>query len=370
MRTWKRKHEQYWKIEITPDDLEEVKQNFDERKRGIDLAVDENHEPNHRALWRIRQLYVAWDWLFAKIQLEQEGASLLSKWMYKYFSPEIIWHKKDEETGEINKNLLVWWAFTNRPFFKKMEGALYSEALWDDKDTKFFIFWDDPMNFPEMVKNLIKDGQIDKETHANVMEAFGEEQSDLRNDFVAKFWETMATEEDESSEDQKEDEKETETEEKKEDQEEKKEDTWSEKTEEKGEFSDKEWSVSFAEFAEMKEKIKKFEFAEKKANIEKSLSSFVFSESNLDWVVLPKSMTKLIDFAVSLDEKQLWQFSEILSGVKQIDPEMFAEKGKDKTKNKFENMSDDEKLDAMAEEIVAKEKMSYTDAVKKARNMM
>jgi len=43
------------------------------------------------------------------------------------------------------------------------------------------------MNFPEMVKNLIKDGQIDKETHANVMEAFGEEQSDLRNDFVAKF---------------------------------------------------------------------------------------------------------------------------------------------------------------------------------------
>lgn len=44
MRTGKWQHPMYGEIDITAAVLSDVKKNFDEEARGIDLAVDENHE--------------------------------------------------------------------------------------------------------------------------------------------------------------------------------------------------------------------------------------------------------------------------------------------------------------------------------------
>ena len=128
MRSGKWSHPMYGEINITPEVLTDVKKNFDEQARGIDLAVDENHESNHKALGWFRELTKKGkDSLFATIELTKKGAELLSEGAYKYFSPEIVFNKQDEESGKSIKNLLIGGAFTNRPFFKAMQPLLASE---------------------------------------------------------------------------------------------------------------------------------------------------------------------------------------------------------------------------------------------------
>lgn len=106
-----------------------MKANFDANVRQIELAVDENHEPNHKALARYRELTLQEknETLFASLELTKKGAELLNEGAYKYFSPEIVFKKQDEETGKIITNLLIGGAFTNRPFFKAMKPLLASE---------------------------------------------------------------------------------------------------------------------------------------------------------------------------------------------------------------------------------------------------
>ena len=92
------------KIEITSKTLSEVKENFDNNERQIDLAVDENHEPNHKALARYRELYLKdnKNSLFAKLELTQKGADLLNEWAYKYFfSPEIVFKNKTKKAERL-----------------------------------------------------------------------------------------------------------------------------------------------------------------------------------------------------------------------------------------------------------------------------
>ena len=69
MRIGKRNHPSYGEIEVTADTLVDVKKNFEENKRGIELAVDENHEDNHKALGWYRELFIVADGLYAKIEL-------------------------------------------------------------------------------------------------------------------------------------------------------------------------------------------------------------------------------------------------------------------------------------------------------------
>lgn len=128
MRTGKWNHPAYGEFEITPETLTQVKDNFTANLRGIKLAVDENHEPNHKALAWYTELYqVTEDDLFAKLELTQKGADLLNEGAYRYFSPEIVFYKTDEETGKPITNMLVGGAFTNRPFFKSMQPLMASE---------------------------------------------------------------------------------------------------------------------------------------------------------------------------------------------------------------------------------------------------
>jgi hypothetical protein len=128
MRVGKWNHPAYGEFAITKDTLKEVKANFDADTRGIELAVDENHEPNHKALACYKELYqVTENDLFAKLELTQKGADLLNEGAYRYFSPEIVFFKTDEETGKPITNMLVGGAFTNRPFFKSMQPLMASE---------------------------------------------------------------------------------------------------------------------------------------------------------------------------------------------------------------------------------------------------
>lgn len=128
MREGKWQHPSYGEVVVSQETLAEVKKNFDENKRGIELAVDENHEPNHKALGWYKELEIAAkSALYATIELTKKGAELMTEGAYRYFSPEIIFSSKDEETGEPVHNLLIGGAFTNRPFFKSMQPLMASE---------------------------------------------------------------------------------------------------------------------------------------------------------------------------------------------------------------------------------------------------
>ena len=103
MRIGKWNHPEYGTFEITDKMMKEFKANFDKMERGIELAVDENHEENHRALGWFKELYIKDDGLFAKIKLNRKGSELLTDGAYKYFSPEFIFTKVDEESGKVFK---------------------------------------------------------------------------------------------------------------------------------------------------------------------------------------------------------------------------------------------------------------------------
>lgn len=80
MRTGKWNHPMYGRIDIGASTLSEVKQHFDKNTRKIKLAVDENHEQNHKALGWFKELYTKGkDSLFAKIELTKKGAELLTE---------------------------------------------------------------------------------------------------------------------------------------------------------------------------------------------------------------------------------------------------------------------------------------------------
>lgn len=196
MRTGKWNHPAYGEFEVTAKTLQEVKKNFDTNARGIELAVDENHEPNHKALAWYKELYqVTENDLFAKLELTQRGADLLNEGAYKYFSPEIVFYKTDDETGKPITNMLVGGAFTNRPFFKSMQPLMASE---NDLETEgkgptqgeagaaysenFYIFFEPPMK--TLLDILAKFSELAKITKAQKEEleaAFNELPADSKS---------------------------------------------------------------------------------------------------------------------------------------------------------------------------------------------
>lgn len=174
MRTGKWSHPLYGEVVVSETTIDQMIQNFNTRARGIDICVDENHEPDHKALAWYRELKkVGKDSLFAVLELTAKGAELLNEGAYRYFSPEFITKKVDEESGETIFNLLTGGAFTNRPFFKDMQPLMASEGApaQDGNDKRLSILFlsdSKPMNqkFHESVGILLS--KKDKITDAEM----------------------------------------------------------------------------------------------------------------------------------------------------------------------------------------------------------
>ena len=162
MRTGHWDHPIYGEVEVTKKTIRDIKRNFDENKRGIELCVDENHDPDHKALGWFRELRVekGGEALFAVIELNNAGAQSLTRGDYRYFSPELVFKKVDEESGDVIENMLLGGAFTNRPFFKDMVPLMASEDATvrphgQNKDL-FLFFTDSPhmKKFLELVAKM------------------------------------------------------------------------------------------------------------------------------------------------------------------------------------------------------------------------
>ncbi len=355
MRTGKWEHPMYGEVKITKKTIKDVVLNFKSKKRGVELAVDENHEPDHKALAWFKELISENDGndLFADVELTKKGADLLNEGAYKYFSPEIVFSKLDEETGEQQSNLLIGGAFTNRPFFKNMvplmasEGAAADVKLSDDtlRHALFFSHSSTMKKFLELMAKLVEKDTISASDKTELEQAFNELPEDDRNEEItkafneicAKFEEPEAKPEGEAEEKPEEKpEGKVEIEEEAETEEESEEEAKSEVPEGvEGVQANEDGSFEVTDPAKFAESIKgiqtlasKMQRQQTLAACEKAVTPLVFSEKRADRVILPKQKKEIVEFAASLDEKRRATFFSILGKLKAVPAEELGH-GKD-----------------------------------------
>ena len=354
MRAWQWNHQLYWKINVDHTVLKDVVKNFDSNERWIELAVDENHEPNHKALAWYKKLYLQGkDALFATLELTKKGAELLNEGAYKYFSPEIVFQKKDEETGKVQKNLLIGGAFTNRPFFKAMQPLLASEdgqieasngyqtssagtvsksdsyilAFNDSKIMNKFLqliaqfadmtvintdqknqlekaFNQIPENertdemqnaFNEVVARFSEDGDDSEQAQADA--GAGEDTTDTASDKADTAASDKDTGEDAAADEAKADEPTTVS---------------------ASENADGTVTIQASEFKTMQAQLAKMVREGRKNELEKKVEAMKFSEWNKVGVVLPKNKNAVVEFALSLSEQQSEKFLKIINDLQTV----------------------------------------------------
>lgn len=396
MRTGQWDHPQYGQFNISMEDLLQVKDNFDSQKRGVELAVDENHEPNHKALGWFKELVLHSDALFAKVKLTKLGAELLTQGAYRYFSPEIAFEYTDDETGEKLNNLLVGGAFTNRPFFKNMKPLMASEVSGQTTNIYLFNKKSTTMdNFLRVFNDLKDKESISKDEKEAIEKAFNElsekEQSaegckEAMNEVVAKFTdeggkgeepkeevkeeekpaeEDGEKKEDEKVEESKEEEKEEEVkeEEKQVDEAKSDEESKEEVKEETVKATEEVKTVSYKEYSELKKEVSRLENEARKQQIAARVNGLVFSEKNENGVLLPKEADKTTKVAMALNEKDREVFFDLIEGRAKLSKSiMFKEIGADGVDK--EEVDPAEALIKKAEKYAEKNSVDFDVAVK------
>lgn len=116
-------HPEYGKFDITPQVLAEFKKNFDNRARGIDLAIDYKHASEDVAAGWIKDLTLSQDGqeLWASVDWTPNGKKVLQEKEFRYISPEFTFQYQDNETLQKHGPTLLGAGLTNRPVIKKME---------------------------------------------------------------------------------------------------------------------------------------------------------------------------------------------------------------------------------------------------------
>lgn len=129
MRTGTFKHPSYGKFSITQGHLESMVKNLKENVRGIDLAIDYNHESEKEAAAWIQGLEVAplekgGHGLFSEVDWTPPAQKKLRNKEFKYLSGDFTLSYTDPETGKNHGPTLLGAGLTNRPFIKNMDAVI------------------------------------------------------------------------------------------------------------------------------------------------------------------------------------------------------------------------------------------------------
>jgi hypothetical protein len=114
-------HPMYGEIKLTPERIKRFADNFLNRVRGIDIAIDYDHRAHggdaagwvRKAEPRTDGLWIFVEWTKTAYQKIKEGA-------YRYFSPEFLDEWEHPETRTKFKDVLFGGGITNRPFLKNL----------------------------------------------------------------------------------------------------------------------------------------------------------------------------------------------------------------------------------------------------------
>lgn len=128
-------HPEYGSFEITSEILSEMKKNFDAKVRGIDLAVDYQHDNQDIAAAWFTGVELSSDneALYGIVDWTPTGKKVVEDKEFRYISPEFTFEYKDNETLKDYGPTLLGAALTNRPVIKKMAPVVeLSEVKYAD----------------------------------------------------------------------------------------------------------------------------------------------------------------------------------------------------------------------------------------------
>lgn len=141
----------YGIFELTPELLSRLVENFASNVLGLRLALDCNHEDNHKALAWIAGIEVRGQSLFARFEdWTPEGEKAVRDGEYRYFSVDIEPLELPSDDGvKVVPDVLRGIAVTNRPVLKGMEGT------FSEKEKPINSPADDAGNKAKRMKNMV-----------------------------------------------------------------------------------------------------------------------------------------------------------------------------------------------------------------------
>lgn len=167
-------HPEYGDFKITSEFLAEIKQNFDNKVRGIDIAIDYKHASEDIAAGWLKEITLSDDGrqLFGKVDWTPNGQKVISEKEFRYISPEFSFNYKDNESLKNYGATLLGAGLTNRPVIKKMEPVI---ELMEKPKPKERVKMDDQKQMsPEEMMKLIEELKAElakvKGEHASMME--------------------------------------------------------------------------------------------------------------------------------------------------------------------------------------------------------
>lgn len=336
LRTGSWDHPVYGQFKVDLVDLSQFVQNFKNNVRGVDLCVDVNHHHEHRAVGWYRDVYQEGEALFALIEWTPEGKQLITSKQYRYFSPELYFSYRDEESGEVQNNVLVGGGITNRPFFKGMKALQMSEPETpiENEARKTFYFYnlsDMSKKFSDIVADLAKVSKVspaqldearlsfselataDQDAALPEMKAIEAKFSEEAEDPAPEAQDptpadpvdptpvdptptpaeptpaepTTPTEPVQANEDE---------------------------TKQKEAVIFAETGMSTEQIKAMQKSFSEMAHKQKLADLEKSVEAHIFSETNQKGRILPKAKASVVTFASKLPENLVKEFFDLVSG--------------------------------------------------------
>lgn len=122
-------HEQYGKIEITPEILNKMVFNFKENVRGIEVALDYKHDSEGEAAAWFEDIYTKENGqeLWFRPRWTRRGQDTILSEEFKYISPDFTLGYVDNQTLKNHGPVVLGAGLTNRPFIKGMQPITLSE---------------------------------------------------------------------------------------------------------------------------------------------------------------------------------------------------------------------------------------------------
>ncbi len=343
--------------------LQQLKDNFDAKVLGVDVALDVNHAPENGAYAWIKSLSIRNGGLWATFKdITATAQQYFREKIYKYFSVEFAPFETVQDGKKVTiKNVLRGIALTNRPVIKGMQPTFFSETA--NKS----LFKSRSMNALKVfAEHVVQRGRVTKEDVAAAKLMFAslseEEQTEAKpavDQVEAEAVKTEQADADKAKADADakaaEDAKKAEDEKKPE------------------EVKAAELSTARTQLAEANAKIAKFEEEKASFQLAESVKSVTFSDNNLTGFSAQLAEEKVKPFLATLSDEQRAQFGELVKAVTTIDKTMLAEVGGGAAGNidDSKEKTDDEMLaeaEKKAKEYMEKDpKMAYADALVKAQ---
>ncbi len=139
-------HPVYGRINVTPEKVARMVQNFNDGVRGTDIDIDYDHKVNTgKAAGWVRAMHAKPDGLWFDVEWTQAAKDSIKAGEYKYFSPEFADAWKHPKTGKVHKDVVFGGGITNRPFLKDILPINLSE-----------IFGSEPYEGGNAVEELLK----------------------------------------------------------------------------------------------------------------------------------------------------------------------------------------------------------------------